>query len=463
MFPPRAQFHRCLRASRLDRPESAPRGRPRSTHPVGVGPGVLTERPADRLAQEELAFGHRRLDRIDEQPQVGVGAQPELADDRRRAAASGRRPDPARGPPARPGPVAASSVARRLRDVVDHVPPGAADDQVLEQRHRHRRRGHADARRERAAPARRTTPRGGSRGRRAPGPWSPTSPRSGERMLVEDGTGEPADLGHRDAVVWHRRLHVRLHGGAFSGSAAAASAPRTADQLRRLGHAVTAGLRRARPSPRRSPASRTTPRRARGPARADPRGRAGFSAELVDPRRDRRPRSRRVVGRVVDEQPGLAVDHDLGDAADRAGHHGGLAGHRLEVDDAQRLVDRRAHEHHRVRQHLPDLSRGSISLTRSRRRGSPAARRSASSISALSSGVSGAPASSTSCRPGSKLQPGREQVGHALLPGDPADEHHVGPAGSTPSSSSTSVPGRGVEVGVDAVVDHVHPSGSTPG
>ena len=72
--------------------------------------------------------------------------------------------------------------------------------------------------------------------------------------------------------------------------------------------------------------------------------------------------------------------------------------------------------------------------------------------------MSAAPASSTICTDGSKPQPGAQQVRHALLPGDPADERHVGPAGSTPSGSSTSVRWVGaVEVGVDAVVDHVHP------
>ena len=55
------------------------------------------------------------------------------------------------------------------------------------------------------------------------------------------------------------------------------------------------------------------------------------------------------AGAVVDlldrDQPaGLPVDDDLGDAAGGRRDDGQLAGHRLEVDDAQRLVDRRANE-----------------------------------------------------------------------------------------------------------------------
>ena len=53
-----------------------------------------------------------------------------------------------------------------------------------------------------------------------------------------------------------------------------------------------------------------------------------------------------------DEQAGHAVLDDLGDAAGRGRDDRRLAGHRLEVDDAQRLVDRRADEHGRVAEEL---------------------------------------------------------------------------------------------------------------
>jgi hypothetical protein len=45
-----------------------------------------------------------------------------------------------------------------------------------------------------------------------------------------------------------------------------------------------------------------------------------------------------------DQQARDAVVDHLDDPARRRGHHRGLAGHRLEVHDAQRLVDRRAGE-----------------------------------------------------------------------------------------------------------------------
>src|SRR5271166_2879816 len=55
------------------------------------------------------------------------------------------------------------------------------------------------------------------------------------------------------------------------------------------------------------------------------------------------------------EQARLPGDHDLGDAAHGAGHHRPLAGHRLEVDDAERLVHRRASEDRAVRIELDVL------------------------------------------------------------------------------------------------------------
>src|SRR4051794_20802610 len=56
-----------------------------------------------------------------------------------------------------------------------------------------------------------------------------------------------------------------------------------------------------------------------------------------------------------DEDAGLVVDDDLEDAARRRRDDRRLAGHRLEVDDAQRLVDRRAREDGRVREQLDEL------------------------------------------------------------------------------------------------------------
>ena len=123
-----------------------------------------------------------------------------------------------------------------------------------------------------------------------------------------------------------------------------------------------------------------------------------------------------------------------------------LAGHRLQVDDAHRLVDRRADEHRGVREHLDrprawaasprprsTPSRSSPQLVDQRRRprrrsrGCPARRR-----------------SSTSCASAGSVAGRPQQVGQPLLPGDPADEDHAraGP-GRCRAASSTSVPGPG--------------------
>ena len=92
-------------------------------------------------------------------------------------------------------------------------------------------------------------------------------------------------------------------------------------------------------------------------------------------------------------------------------HDGRLAGHRLEVHDPQRLVDRRADEHGRVAQQLDDLVLARASgRARSRCRARP---RSASTVPPprrASSGVSGAPAQRTSCAAGSMSSARLEQV-----------------------------------------------------
>ena len=51
-----------------------------------------------------------------------------------------------------------------------------------------------------------------------------------------------------------------------------------------------------------------------------------------------------VACSIGTSQPVSPSDDDLGDAAGGGGDDRGLAGHRLEVDDAERLVDRRAGE-----------------------------------------------------------------------------------------------------------------------
>lgn len=51
----------------------------------------------------------------------------------------------------------------------------------------------------------------------------------------------------------------------------------------------------------------------------------------------------------IDEEAGAAVDHDFLDAAHCTGDDSGLTGHGFEIDDAERLVNRRATEHFGVR------------------------------------------------------------------------------------------------------------------
>ncbi len=115
----------------------------------------------------------------------------------------------------------------------------------------------------------------------------------------------------------------------------------------------------ARPSARRSRPRRTRDTARSRPARPSPRARAGsaHSAFTASARpASNSSRRHRVV--VAPAAPVSPVRDDLRDAADGAGHHRGLAGHRLQVHDAQRLVHRRADEHGRVREQLRDLGAG---------------------------------------------------------------------------------------------------------
>ena len=131
--------------------------------------------------------------------------------------------------------------------------------------------------------------------------------------------------------------------------------PATRSARRRVNPARASGT--GRPSAARSHPSRSARPPAGGPRDPSPRGAPGRPAAprspppgraRTDP--DRSARTTSPPARLErHEQPRLAVDDDLGDAADRARHDRRLARHRLEVDDPERLVDRRAAEHRRVR------------------------------------------------------------------------------------------------------------------
>ena len=104
--------------------------------------------------------------------------------------------------------------------------------------------------------------------------------------------------------------------------------------------------------------------RAGGPPGPSPPARAGSASSAFTRSAKsaaKRCRVARRAGAVVagldrHEQAGHAVVDDLEDAAGRRRHDGGLAGHRLEVDDPQRLVDRRADEHRGVAEELDHLA-----------------------------------------------------------------------------------------------------------
>ena len=131
-------------------------------------------------------------------------------------------------------------------------------------------------------------------------------------------------------------------------------------------------------SARRSSPRRRTPRPDDGPARPIRSARAvSLTASVSAAARSATKRSGSTGVPVPScdlldrHQPaGLAVDDDLGDAAGRRGDDRQLAGHRLEVDDAERLVDRRADEHGGAAQHRDDLvARQHRRRSRRRRRG----------------------------------------------------------------------------------------------
>ena len=162
-----------------------------------------------------------------------------------------------------------------------------------------------------------------------------------------------------------------------------------------------------------------------------------------------------AVGGLLDrdEAAGLAVDDDLGDAAGRGGDDRRLAGHRLEVDDAERLVDRRAGEHRRVgqqgddvgpRQHLADPDDAGAGLAQLLDQ--------AEHLGLDLGRVGGAGAEH-------ELDVGRELRGRAqeerqpLLAGDPADEDDRRTVGvDAELAHPVGLVDAGPVVGVDAVV-----------
>ena len=183
---------------------------------------------------------------------------------------------------------------------------------------------------------------------------------------------------------------------------------------------------------------------------------------------DRGPRARASKpcssrGVVRDQQTGLAVGDDLGDAADGAGDDGGATGHRLEVDDAERLVDRGADEHGRVRR-ARRRGRRAAACSRSQTtpdRGRPAGRRRPRSTSAAISGVSGRAGAQHQLRLGGQPAGGaRAGAARPFCRVIRPTKTTSGRSGSMPSRSQhVGVGARREQLGVDAVVHDMHPVG----
>ncbi|CAM5506652.1 hypothetical protein STENM327S_08348 [Streptomyces tendae] len=171
-------------------------------------------------------------------------------------------------------------------------------------------------------------------------------------------------------------------------------------------------------------------------------------------------RRRVPVTLLGDEYPRFAVGHDLGDPAHPGGHHGGGAGHRLQVDDAEGLVDGGADEdggvgqeldHLRARQHARDPVHA---LAGAAQLGEEVAE-----LPVDLGGVRSARAQHD-LRGRVDVPYRAQQVGHALLARDAADEKDVG-AGAVqadPVQRVGAVVGP-VEPGVDAVVHDVDRGG----
>src|SRR3954468_20300727 len=184
----------------------------------------------------------------------------------------------------------------------------------------------------------------------------------------------------------------------------------------------------------------------------------GIAGQPVDALGDAAFEAGRVVGVVRHDEPGLAVEHDLRDTSDAAGHHGGLTRHRFQVHDPERLVDRRAEERQRTGQHLADF------LARQHLRDDEDAVAAPLEVGDCGVGLRLELGGVRGAREKHDLQTrvegetGAQQVRDTLLSRDAADEGDVraGKVDADPLQHRRVGVGS-VEVGVDAVVDHVQP------
>ncbi len=209
-------------------------------HPGRVGPGVLAQRPADRLADEELAVGEVGLDAGGQQVEVDGLVGAELTDDGRAAQPHVRVGGPRNDRGADllvMRPQDRSDAMRRER--VDEVPPGAGDDQLAVELEGCR------------ILIGEIVPMAGQRQSRVPllavCRVMPEGAHGGQPRLAvcegmvaqhphEDALGDR----RRHAVVGHRRLHVRLHrGGLGRVGDLAQRPPHVLDQILVGRHRIT--------------------------------------------------------------------------------------------------------------------------------------------------------------------------------------------------------------------------------
>src|SRR5215469_13625416 len=189
-----------------------------------------------------------------------------------------------------------------------------------------------------------------------------------------------------------------------------------------------------------------------------PRTERGGPVRVTDQRVDRRGERGIVAGRH--EQAGDAVHHYLRDSADSRRDDRAAAGHRLEVDDAERLVLRWADEHGRVAEDLDHLGLGEHAGDQDDAAPARAQPLDQAGDLGLQLGRVGLARTQHELRRFVEPLSRPQQHRQALLPGNAADERDRRPAriDSVPVEHLTAWVGT-VKVGVDSVVDDVHAIG----
>src|SRR5215510_5893049 len=158
MFKPRpggtsSQPARVLeRFANAERAEAIAPCRDIALHLPSVNPRVLSKRPSDRLADEEVVVVEARLDARVEQVDIGVGLESNLAEECGAALPQIPVARPAAHQPFHAGRLAAQHVAEMVGGEEVHVvPPGSGHDHLLVHRKRVERLARAVSRKVREA------------------------------------------------------------------------------------------------------------------------------------------------------------------------------------------------------------------------------------------------------------------------------------------------------------------------